>query len=132
MGRQAVADSPALRTTTTAPPHTQDALFSSLLLSPSLSTFLTLNQQRLSAAHARATAFLRAHNVPYRPASAGHFIWVDLRAWAAREDGRSEGEREDGLARRLWSEGVNLVRLSLSLSLSLFPSLFATARRSFC
>ncbi|BGP41492.1 hypothetical protein JCM10449v2_005480 [Rhodotorula kratochvilovae] len=85
-----------------------DALFSSLLLSPSLPAFLSLNQARLAAAYARATAFLAAQGVPYRPASAGHFVWVDLRAWLPRGKGDAEGEAV--LAQALWSAGVNLGR----------------------
>ncbi|GAA5823567.1 hypothetical protein JCM3770_002787 [Rhodotorula araucariae] len=91
-----------------------DALFSSLLLSPALATFLALNQARLAAAYSRATAFLAAHGVPYRPASAGHFVWVDLRAWLpspfAGVSASAAEEGEAALARMLWSAGVNLGR----------------------
>ncbi|KPV74217.1 uncharacterized protein RHOBADRAFT_54068 [Rhodotorula graminis WP1] len=89
-----------------------DALLASLLLSPSLPDFVALNQSRLAAAYARVTSFLREHGVPYRPAHAGHFVWVDLRAWleGGGSEGPSELEKEATLARMLWSHGVNLGR----------------------
>ncbi len=56
----------------------QDALWSSLLNSPQLPTYLDLNRQRLLAAYSLATAFLDSHSIPYSPASAGHFVMINL------------------------------------------------------
>ncbi|GAA5915988.1 hypothetical protein JCM6882_003488 [Rhodosporidiobolus microsporus] len=94
-----------------------DILWSSLLLDPvALPTYLALNQSLLSTAYARATAFLDLHCIPYRPSSAGHFVWIDLRRFlptVAEGEGdvrASEEERETALATRLMQNGVNLAR----------------------
>lgn len=89
----------------------QDMLWSSLLLDdPSLSTFLTLNLSRLRAAYARTVAFLSLHAIPFRPAEAGHFVWIDLTRYLP--PGENDLEREGALAERMWAMGLNLVRLT--------------------
>ncbi|GJN90305.1 hypothetical protein Rhopal_003314-T1 [Rhodotorula paludigena] len=88
-----------------------DMLWSSLLLDdPSLSTFLTLNLSRLRAAYARTVAFLTTHEIPFRPAEAGHFVWVDLTRYLPPCG--NDMEREGALAERMWAQGLNLVRLT--------------------
>ncbi|KAK4699704.1 hypothetical protein P7C70_g6555, partial [Phenoliferia sp. Uapishka_3] len=56
-----------------------DALWSGLLSSSSLPTYLKLNQERLASAYEFVTTWLRTHRIPYRPCHAGHFILIDLR-----------------------------------------------------
>ncbi|GAA6028536.1 hypothetical protein JCM8097_007269 [Rhodosporidiobolus ruineniae] len=56
-----------------------DILWSALLDSPELSTFLTLNRRALSRSYSFLSAWLRSHNIAYRPANAGHFILADFR-----------------------------------------------------
>ncbi|BGP56596.1 hypothetical protein JCM8202v2_004222 [Rhodotorula sphaerocarpa] len=93
-----------------------DVLWSNLLLDPvGLPTYLALNRSRLSGAYARATAWLREHDIPYRPAQAGHFVWIDLRRFLPGEDreGRvleGPAEREVELVQRFLDHGVNLGR----------------------
>ena len=56
----------------------QDALWSSLLNSSQLSTYLDLNRQRLLTAYSLVTAFLDSHGIAYNSVSAGHFVMIDL------------------------------------------------------
>ncbi|GAA5983427.1 hypothetical protein JCM11641_007845 [Rhodosporidiobolus odoratus] len=56
-----------------------DILWSALLNSPDFPTYLSLNRRALSNAYAYLTSWLKAHNIPYRPANAGHFVLADLR-----------------------------------------------------
>lgn len=70
----------------------QDILWSSLLSSPSLPTYFSLNLSALSRAYTFFTTWLRAHDIPYRPANAGHFVWCDFREIVRRTQGLKEGE----------------------------------------
>ncbi|GAA5904791.1 hypothetical protein JCM8208_001355 [Rhodotorula glutinis] len=56
-----------------------DALWSALLTSPELPTYLSLNKAALGRAYRYLTSWLRAHDLPYTPAHAGHFVLVDWR-----------------------------------------------------
>ncbi|GJN90234.1 hypothetical protein Rhopal_003233-T1 [Rhodotorula paludigena] len=56
-----------------------DILWSALLTSPDLEEYLSLNRRALSRAYAYLTAWLRAQDLPYTPANAGHFVLVDYR-----------------------------------------------------
>lgn len=100
----------------------QDALWSGLLLdSVALPHYLSLNRSRLSSAYSRATSFLKAHGISYRPAQAGHFVWINLSKFLPTVDDEGNAledmvEREEVLARRLLRNGVNLVRLVSPLS----------------
>ncbi|BGP49569.1 hypothetical protein JCM10450v2_005463 [Rhodotorula kratochvilovae] len=72
-----------------------DILWSALLTSPDLDTYLALNRTALSRAYAFLTAWLRAHDLPYTPANAGHFVLVDFRAhFAKAERAQVEGGQE--------------------------------------
>lgn len=94
----------------------QDVLWSNLLLDPvGLPTYLALNKARLGEAYRRATAFLQKHDIPYRPAHAGHFVWIDLRRYLPESDEEGtplvgEAEREVELVKRFLTHGINLVR----------------------
>lgn len=96
--------------------YSQDALWSGLLLdSVALPHYLALNRSRLTSAYARATSFLKTHQISYRPAQAGHFVWVDLSRYLPTQD--EEGkvledivEREEMLVQKFLRHGVNLVR----------------------
>ncbi|BGP33386.1 hypothetical protein JCM10296v2_005186 [Rhodotorula toruloides] len=57
-----------------------DILWSALLESPELPDYLAKNRQALSRAYKYVTAWLEAHELPYTPANAGHFVLVDFRA----------------------------------------------------
>ncbi|BGP33416.1 hypothetical protein JCM10296v2_005217 [Rhodotorula toruloides] len=95
-----------------------DALWSGLLLdSTALPHYLSLNRSRLTSAYTRATSFLQTHQISYRPAQAGHFVWIDLSRFLPTQD--EEGkvladdvEREEVLVQRFLRHGVNLGRAS--------------------
>ncbi|KAG0658669.1 hypothetical protein C6P46_005665 [Rhodotorula mucilaginosa] len=93
-----------------------DVLWSNLLLDPvGLPTYLALNKARLGEAYRRATAFLQKHDIPYRPAHAGHFVWIDLRRYLPESDEEGtplvgEAEREVELVKRFLAHGINLGR----------------------
>lgn len=93
----------------------QDVLWSNLLLNPvGLPTYLALNKSRLAEAYRRATTFLQKHAIPYRPAHAGHFVWIDLRRFLPTADVEgnrleSESEQEVELVKRFLAHGINLV-----------------------
>lgn len=61
--------------------HTQWALQDMLRDDVWLSHYFRANQRNLRSAYARVTALLDKLAVPYLPASAGFFVWVDLRRW---------------------------------------------------
>ncbi|KAK4335631.1 Aminotran_1_2 domain-containing protein [Rhodotorula toruloides] len=81
-----------------------DILWSALLESPELPDYLAKNRQVLSSAYQYVTAWLEAHDLPYTPANAGHFVLVDFRAhvkqvrlddeWEGAIDGASSGVKE--------------------------------------
>ncbi|KAG0237557.1 hypothetical protein BGW41_008357 [Actinomortierella wolfii] len=43
--------------------------------------FTKTNQQRLAESYTFASDFLRSHDIPFIPAHAGHFLWMDLRKY---------------------------------------------------
>lgn len=57
----------------------QDILWSALLTSDELPSYLARNQRALSRAYTYLTSWLQAHHLPYTPANAGHFVLVDFR-----------------------------------------------------
>lgn len=59
-------------------PHTQDALWSALLASNKLDEYLIQNRSALLSAYSLTASFLDSHDIAYRPASAGHFLAIDL------------------------------------------------------
>lgn len=84
-------------------------MWSSLLSSPSLPSYITANQAALSSAYAFTTDWLRVHDLPYRPANAGHFILVDFRAHIGLLEGDTREEqvaREVQLLNEFVAEGV--------------------------
>ncbi|GAA5836757.1 hypothetical protein JCM3766R1_006255 [Sporobolomyces carnicolor] len=94
-----------------------DVLWSSLLLDPvALPTYVAMNRARLAAAYQSAAAFLDRWRIPYRPSSAGHFVFCDLTRFLperAYEDGRhleSGVEREEELAKVFLRHGINVAR----------------------
>ncbi|GAA5991186.1 hypothetical protein JCM10908_006577 [Rhodotorula pacifica] len=93
-----------------------DVLWSNLLLDPvGLPTYLALNKARLSEAYLRATTFLQKHDIAYRPASAGHFVWIDLRRFLPETDEeglplQTAADREVELVKRFLAHGINLGR----------------------
>lgn len=100
-----------------------DVLWSSLLLDPvALPTYVAMNRARLAAAYQSAAAFLDRWRIPYRPSSAGHFVFCDLTRFLperAYEDGRhleSGVEREEELAKVFLRHGINVVSFSFSPS----------------
>ncbi|GAA5895380.1 uncharacterized protein JCM6883_001487 [Sporobolomyces salmoneus] len=94
-----------------------DILWSSLLLDPiALPQYLEMNRSRLAKAYASAVEWLEKWDIPYRPSSAGHFVFIDLRRYLperSSEDGRYletgvEGEEE--LAKIFLRNGINVAR----------------------
>lgn len=61
-----------------------DILWSALLTSPDLATYLDKNRQKLLRAYTYVTAWLDVHGIPYTPANAGHFVLVDFRAFVGQ------------------------------------------------
>ncbi|KAM6501814.1 Pyridoxal phosphate-dependent transferase [Amanita muscaria] len=95
------------------------ALWTSLLTdNKSLTHFLTLNKFKLQAAYTHLTAWLKFHNLPYLPSSAGHFLLVDMRPTLSNTrsygtllsitDDQDMYEREVTLDRFLFARGVQL------------------------
>lgn len=69
--------------------HTQWALQHLLTDDTWLTDYFEANRKRLRVAYKRITAVLDTLKVPYMPADAGFFVWVDLRKWMrgqSRED----------------------------------------------
>ncbi|KAM0749544.1 PLP-dependent transferase [Meredithblackwellia eburnea MCA 4105] len=79
-----------------------DALWSALLNSPKLSTYIFENQRKLSEAYKLTTSFLKGHNIPYRKSHAALFVLIDLRAFLDREADNPELE----VVARFVKEGV--------------------------
>lgn len=98
-----------------------DALWSGLLLDPvALPEYLKMNQQKLSEAYSDAVAFLEEHKIPFRPSNAGHFIWIDLRAFLPTETLSGEPlelgmPQEEELVNRFAKAGVVVVRRTFPL-----------------
>jgi len=94
----------------------QDYLWSGLLLDPvGLPEYLALNRAHLGGAYAVATAFLTAHEIPFRDSNAGHFIWIDLRKYLPTHDRDGHAiapgmAQEDELAARFTANRVNVAR----------------------
>ncbi|KAL8276984.1 hypothetical protein RQP46_010619 [Phenoliferia psychrophenolica] len=84
-----------------------DALWSSLLTSPNLPLYLTLNQAALSSAYKFTTTWLTSHSIPFRPAHSGHFVLIDLRAFLPTSS-KTDLEGELALLAKFVSEGVYL------------------------
>ena len=61
--------------------------------------FLTENRRRMAAAYSGLTAAADAAGVPYRPADAAMFLWIDLR--------RELAAREWPEERALWQQLVD-------------------------
>lgn len=55
-----------------------DVVFSTLLNSDYLSTFLETNRQRLGEAQAFVRSWFEERGVTVRPCHAGHFVWIDM------------------------------------------------------
>jgi 1-aminocyclopropane-1-carboxylate synthase len=55
-----------------------DVVFSTLLNSDYLSTFLETNRQRLGEAQAFVRSWFEERGVMVRPCHAGHFVWIDM------------------------------------------------------
>lgn len=92
-----------------------DRLWSGLLLDEvQLPLYIKMNKQRMSDAYRTATNWLERHEIPFRPANAGHFIVMDLSRFLSYVDnsGRklSPVEAEEQLANRLMLGGVNVAR----------------------
>ncbi|BGP17694.1 hypothetical protein JCM10213v2_005733 [Rhodosporidiobolus nylandii] len=73
-----------------------DILWSSLLNSPDLPTYLSLNRQALSRAYTYLASWLREQNIPFRPANAGHFILADFREHVRKEVTQRDAATETG------------------------------------
>ncbi|GAA5822011.1 hypothetical protein JCM3770_001632 [Rhodotorula araucariae] len=71
-----------------------DILWSALLMSPELDNYLVANRAALSRAYAYLTAWLRAQDLPYTPANAGHFVLVDFRTHVAKAEVQGEDEAD--------------------------------------
>ncbi|TKA55526.1 hypothetical protein B0A53_02702 [Rhodotorula sp. CCFEE 5036] len=78
-----------------------DILWSALLNSDELPSYLARNQRVLSRAYTYLTTWLQAHHLPYTPANAGHFVLVDFRKHVEAiadervlEKGEEPGRRE--------------------------------------
>ncbi|EGO00738.1 hypothetical protein SERLA73DRAFT_178645 [Serpula lacrymans var. lacrymans S7.3] len=97
-----------------------DTLWSTLLMDESyLPAFITKNQLLLRDAYEYVTSWLRFHNLPYIPSSAGHFLMVDLRPVLSDVDRYASllsitpehnmRERELALARFLLAHKVSII-----------------------
>ena len=89
--------------------NSQDALWSSssLLNSPDLPLYLSLNQAALSDAYKSTTSWLALHAIPFRPAHSGHFVLIDLRSFLLTTSHTDLGG-ELALLDKFVSEGVYL------------------------
>ncbi|KAG0657426.1 hypothetical protein C6P46_006500 [Rhodotorula mucilaginosa] len=97
-----------------------DILWSALLTSDDLPSYLAQNRRALSRAYTYVTSWLRAHHLPYTPANAGHFVLVDFRKHleavtndrvlekGGREPARKEANDEVALLNRFVDGGVYL------------------------
>lgn len=86
-------------------------MWSSLLASPSLTEYISLNQSALAEAYSFVTDWLRTHSLPYRPSYAGHFVLVDLRDCLGLFESDSKEQqrkKEVQLLEELVDEGVFL------------------------
>ncbi|GAA5987389.1 hypothetical protein JCM10908_001935 [Rhodotorula pacifica] len=86
-------------------------LWSALMDSDDLPLYLSQNRLALSRAYAYLTAWLKAHNLPYVPANAGHFVVVDLRKYVAAVERGDEGRQGTGENLRFEDEIAFLNRL---------------------
>lgn len=92
----------------------QDILWSALLDSPELPSYLAENRRALSEAYTYLTTWLKRHQLKYTPANAGHFVLVDFRDHVeklAQEQGQADGGRfkhEIALLNRFVENGVCL------------------------
>ncbi|KAF9974361.1 hypothetical protein BGZ73_002247 [Actinomortierella ambigua] len=81
--------------------------------------FTRTNQERLAESYTETANFLRAHKIPFIPAQAGHFLWMDLRQFIPQSlvASAQAGDREAEL--KLWyamlDEGV-YVNLGLAFT----------------
>ncbi|KAF9197076.1 hypothetical protein BGZ50_000026 [Haplosporangium sp. Z 11] len=90
---------------------TTEAMIIKLLSdSKTIDTFTKTNQQRLAESYTYTVDLLREHNIPYVPAQAGHFLWIDLRPYipSSLVSAASAGDRaaEYLLWRAMLDEGV--------------------------
>ncbi|KAJ6031929.1 hypothetical protein N7540_002661 [Penicillium herquei] len=78
------------------------------------SSYIQRYQIKLSEAYAITTTFLQEHSIPFSPANAGLFLWVDLGSWLKyfqEPSNKANGEdvsREMQLTRYLLKHGVYL------------------------
>ena len=78
-----------------------------------LTRFISTNQSRLAEAYRFATSWLRQRNIPYLPAYAGHFIFIDLRKFLPQSDPKGAkitepAQQEAQLWLTLLADGVYL------------------------
>ncbi|KAJ9136657.1 Aspartate aminotransferase [Pleurostoma richardsiae] len=88
-----------------------DVVFSAVASDCSFVTkYLKTYRQKLRESRETATQFLDRHRIPYRPANAGVFLWIELSKWTPLIDGcgTSEESNEVRLTKYLIKEGVYL------------------------
>ena len=67
--------------------------------------FLAESQRRLALSYARSTQLLDEFSIPYIPATAGFFVWTDLRAWLPTPTFAAE--------RALWGRIFEIMRVNI-------------------
>lgn len=82
-----------------------DVIFSSLLQSDYLPTYLELNRSRLGQAQAKVRTWFERRGVYVKPCNAGHFVWVNLGARL----GIQSKEEELGIFQKLLNGGLYIV-----------------------
>jgi 1-aminocyclopropane-1-carboxylate synthase len=85
------------------------AAMSAILNHPTfLASFIKTSCERLVQRYDVCTSFLRAHNIPYIPSNAGHFLWADLSAFLKNLPGDTPLDKEQEMNNRLLDGGVHL------------------------
>lgn len=98
-----------------------DALISGLLNdAPKLENYLSTNILRMQSAYARMTSWLEQHHIPYVPAAAGHYVFVNLRQFLPSGPA-DDAEREAQLWLDLLDGGVYLAPGSFCASTPKLP-----------
>ena len=82
-------------------------MWSALLVSDELPTYIKKNQEALAAGYAHVTSWLKQRGIPYIPANADHFVLIDLSAHCFSKDRSSaDATAETRLAERMLEAGV--------------------------
>lgn len=70
--------------------------------------FVQKNRKHLTEAYTICTKFLQKQSIPYVPANAGFYVWVDLTAYLSGMPGETDLDKEREMNKRMLDEGVHL------------------------